>query len=142
METYLIVIGRTSIIQSLVESALPLVFEAYDEAIEDGVAAPIVVLVDCEDELGGEIARGWLGDDAIDDAIAAQAAAENAPNESDPTTVLARAIAWDDARGDLAAAFPYLKPILDGKLATDAVFVVGITAGGASALTAPWDARP
>jgi hypothetical protein len=128
--------------QSLVESALPLVFEAYDEAIEDGVAAPIVVLVDCEDELGGAIARGWLGDDAIDDAIAAQAAADSAPNESDPTTVLARAIAWDEARGELAAAFPYLKPILDGKLPADGVFVVGITAGGASALTAPWDARP
>ncbi|CAE7370173.1 unnamed protein product, partial [Symbiodinium sp. CCMP2456] len=100
--------------QSLVESALPLVFEAYDEAVEAGVAAPIVVLVDCEDELGGEIARGWLGDDAIDDAIAAQVASEDAPDEGDPTTVFARAIAWDDARDDLAAAFPYLKPILDG----------------------------
>lgn len=128
--------------QSLVESALPLVFEAYDEAVEAGVATPIIVLVDCEDELGGEIARGWLGDDAIDDAIAAQVSLENAPTESDPTTVFARAIGWDEARGELSAAFPYLTPVLDGAPPEDGVFVIGVTAGGASALTAPWDARP
>ncbi len=128
--------------QSLVESALPLVFEVYDEALEAGVATPIVVLVDCEDTLGGEIARGWLGDDAIDDAIAAQTPDDDSPQQSEPTTVFARAIGWDDARGDLAAAFPYLQPILDAGPPDDGVFVVGVTAGGASALTAPWDARP
>ncbi|TWT99169.1 hypothetical protein Pla108_01030 [Botrimarina colliarenosi] len=127
--------------QSLVESALPLVFEAYDEAVEAGVAHPMIVLLDCEDELGGEIARGWLGEDAIDDAIAAQAAGDDSPSESDPTTVLARAIGWDDAQSDLADAFPYLKPALDQGPPEDGVFVVGVTAGGASALTAPWDAR-
>jgi hypothetical protein len=128
--------------QSLVESALPLVFEVYDEALKAGVTAPIVVLVDCEDDLGGEIARGWLGDDAIDDAIAAQAADDDSPHESEPTTVFGRAIAWDDACGDLSEAFPYLKPILSGRPPDDGVFVIGVTAGGASALTAPWDARP
>lgn len=128
--------------QSLVESSLALVFSAYDEAVDANIASPIVVLVDCEDELGGAIARSWLGDDAVDDAIAAQVDADDSPGESDPTTVFARAIGWDEARDDLAAAFPYLKPALVDGPPEDGVFVVGVTAGGASAMTAPWDARP
>lgn len=128
--------------QSLVESSLALVFGAYDEAVAAGVARPLVVLLDCEDELGGAIARGWLGDEVVEDAVAAQAAADETHGEADPTTVFARAIAWDEARDDLAAAFPYLAPALAEGPPEDGVFVVGVTAGGASALTAPWDARP
>ena len=29
-------------------------------------------VVDCEDEIGGQIVRTWLGDEAVDDAIAEQ----------------------------------------------------------------------
>lgn len=126
--------------QLLVESSLPLIFETYDEALQENAPDPLVILVDCEDELGSQIARGWLGDEAIDDAIAAEPPDE----ESDElqTTVFARAIAWNEARPDLAEAFPYLVPALDEGPPAEGVFVVGITAGGASAFTAPWDARP
>ena len=34
------------------------------------------------------------------------------------------------------------KATADGAPPEDGVFVVGVTGGGASALTAPWDARP
>ncbi len=125
--------------QLLVESSLPLIFETYDEAIEEEIAGPMVILVDCEDELGGQIARGWLGDETIDDAIAAEAPSED-PEEVQ-TTVFARAIGWKEAQADLAEAFPYLAPALDSGPPADGVFVVGITEGGASAFTAPWDAR-
>ncbi|MEQ8846205.1 hypothetical protein [Botrimarina sp.] len=125
--------------QWLVESSLPLVFATYDEAIADGLPHPVVVLVDCEDELGSQIARGWLGDDTVDDAIADQ------PAESDDgqplTTVFARAVAWSEMAG-LAEAFPYLSGALAEGPPRGGVMVVGVTAGGASALTAPWDARP
>lgn len=122
--------------QLLVESALPLVFEAYDEASAEGIADPLVVLVDCEDELGGAIARGWLGDEKVDDAIAAEG------TDGDTTTAFARAIAWAECREELAEAFPYLAEVLGSPPPGDGVLVIGVTAGGASALTAPLDARP
>lgn len=123
--------------QLLVESTLPLVFETYDHAIEEGVAQPIILVVDCEDELGGQIARGWLGDEAIDDAIAA----ESGDDPENETTALARAVGWSDAGQAISDAFPYLAPIFDGRPPEDGVLVIGVTAGGASALTAPWEAR-
>lgn len=125
--------------QLLVESALPIVFETYDEAVAEEVVSPLIVLVDCEDELGGQIARGWLGDEVVDDAIAAEAPGEE--TEMQQTTVFARAIAWAEAQPDLVEAFPYLEPALETGPPEDGVFVVGITEGGASAFTAPWDAR-
>src|SRR5690349_1854211 len=55
--------------QWLLESSLPLVFEAYDDAIQRKVVDPVVVLLDCEDAIGGEIARSWLGEETVEDAI-------------------------------------------------------------------------
>lgn len=123
--------------QTLVESSLPIVFATYDEAQADGVAQPVVVLVDCEDELGGEIARGWLGDEAVSDAIAMR----HADDPDAETTVFARAVALADCRDELGRAFPYLAPVFESPPPDDGVLVVGVTAGGASALTAPNDAR-
>ncbi len=126
--------------QLLVESSLPLIFATYDEAVEEEVASPMVVLIDCEDELGGQIARGWLGDEVVDDAIAAEEPGEDP--DAVQTTVFARALAWDEAFPDLVEAFPYLAPALETGPPEDGVFLVGVTAGGAAAFTAPWDARP
>lgn len=126
--------------QLLVESSLPLVFEAFDDAKEDDLAHPMIVLVDCEDELGGQVARGWLGDEVVEDAIAAEAPDED--SEEEQTTVFARAIAWTEARKEIVEAFPYLAEAFTKDPPEDGVLVVGITAGGASAFTAPWDARP
>lgn len=124
--------------QLLVETTLPLVFETYDNAVEEEVVDPIVLVVDCEDALGGQIARGWLGDEAIDDAIAAESGEDDSEHL---TTALARAIAWADAAGALSEAFPYLASVFDDRPPEDGVLVIGVAAGGASALTAPWDAR-
>ncbi|TWT42527.1 hypothetical protein [Botrimarina hoheduenensis] len=137
--------------QTLVESSLPLVREVFLQAQRDRVAHPLVVLIDCEDELGGDVARGWLGDETVNDAIALQHAEQVAARENEAadepehdedhdepaTTVYAHGIAWSEARGVLSAAFPYLEPILDMKPAPEGILVISITAGGASALTAP-----
>lgn len=120
--------------QTLAESSLELVETTYREAIDEGMSSPIVLLVDCEDELGGQIARGWLGDEAIDDAIAMQ---QQSDDDEDGTTVFARALAWKEAAGELRDAFPYLAPALQHPPGAGGVLVISITAGGASALTAP-----
>ena len=119
--------------QTLAETSLDLLFATYEQAIERGMQSPVVILVDCEDEIGGQIARAWLGDDAVDDAIA------NNP-ESD-TTVYARAESWNECREEVPETFEYLEPIFAQDAPTDGFLVVSITAGGASALTVPMDAR-
>ncbi len=119
--------------QAMVEASLELVFQTLDDALIDGVRLPVIWLVDCEDEIGGAIARGWLGDETIDDALA-QADDEDA-------TLFARAIAWDDCCREAPAVFPYLAPVFDHP-PEDGVLVIGVTAGGASAIVAPSEARP
>lgn len=123
--------------QALVESSLALVFRTYDDAIAEGVAAPVVVLLDCEDELAGQIVREWLGDEAVGDAIADRQAADDGAE----TTVFARAVPLHLAARELPRVFPYLAPVFAGEPPRGGVLVVGVTAGGASALTAPDDAR-
>jgi hypothetical protein len=138
--------------QWLAESSLDAVFEAYDEAVEQGLESPVIVLVDCEDELGGEIARGWLGDEAVDEAILwrqsedtlAEEQGEPGEEEDDDeerTTVFARAVGWTDAQTEINEAFPYLVEAFEEGPPDDGVLVISITAGGASALTAPFDLR-
>ncbi|MEN0110013.1 MAG: hypothetical protein AAF805_04755 [Planctomycetota bacterium] len=125
--------------QEFVESALELVFETHRGAVEEGVVEPIVVLLDCEDDLGGQIARGWLGDEAIDDAIALEHADADAEG-ADVTTAFARALPLAEASGELAEAFPYLADSLAEIDPSDGVVILGVTAGGACLLTAPLDA--
>lgn len=119
--------------QTLAESSLALLFETYDEAISRKVKSPVVMLVDCEDEVGSLIARAWLGDDAVDDAIA--------NNDGADTTVYARAESWNQSRQHVPVTFDYLAPIFDEAPPEDGFLVISITAGGASALTVPMDAR-
>lgn len=128
--------------QALAESSLELVFETYDLAIAEKLRQPIVVLVDCEDDLGAQFARAWMGDDAVDNAIAHARLEE--PNSENPveTTVFARPVTWADAKRELPTAFPYLAELFETNYPTDGIFLVTIAAGGACALTAPWDARP
>ncbi|RIK77597.1 MAG: hypothetical protein DCC67_12485 [Planctomycetota bacterium] len=123
--------------QTLLETSLPLVFEAYDDALRRNVADPVVLLVDCEDAIGGEIARTWLGDDVVDDAILAESAERQS---EDQTTVFAYAHSLEDCRREIPTVFPYLAPALQPPAA--GFLAVSITAGGASALVVPPDARP
>lgn len=119
--------------QELAESSLALLFETYDEALERGMKSPVVILLDCEDEIGGQIARAWLGDEAVDDAIA--------NNTDGETTVYARAEGWQQCKRDVPETFEYLAPVFAEGPPTDGFMVVSVTAGGASALTVPMEAR-
>lgn len=115
--------------QQLLESSLPAAQAAYDEARQRGVQQPVVMLIDCEDEIGGQIVRGWLGDEAVDAAIAEQGEDEG------ETTVFAYGFDYDECQKEIPAVFPYLAPIFDHPPPTAGFLAISVTSGGASALT-------
>jgi len=123
--------------QALLETSLPLVFEAYDDAVKRKVKEPVVLLLDCEDEIGGEIARSWLGDEAVEDAISEEAAERQSADE---TTVFAVAYPLAECRREIPAVFPYLEPAL--RSPKNGFLAISVTSGGASVLIVPNDARP
>jgi len=124
--------------QELLENSLPAAFSAYDLAKGEGMADPVVFLLDCEDEIGGEIARSWLGGDAIDEAIEQRRAEDG---EEGQTTVFAYAFPFEKCREEVPAIFPYLKPIFSKALPRESFLAIVVTYGGASALTVPFSAR-
>lgn len=128
--------------QDLVESSLELVFQTYDEADTQGPV--VVMLVDCEDEVGSQVARAWLGDEAVDDAIAQRHVDDQANGQAseEGTTAFAATVGWDSCQQEIGQLFPYLMEAFDEDAPTDGIMVVSVTAGGASALVAPLDARP
>lgn len=121
--------------QMLVESSLAAVFAAYDGAIEQKIEQPVIMVVDCMDDIGAEIARGWLGDQDVDDAIADR-------QDDEETVVYSAAFSWEGCRQEVPELFPYLAPMFEQPWPEDGVLVIGVTSGGASALTAPFEARP
>ena len=123
--------------QLLLESNLELAFRAYDDAFGEKMRDPVVFLLDCEDAVGGEIARSWLGDDAVDEAIAAQ----HSDGESVETTVYACAFPFQKCRLEVPAVFEYLAPVFAGNAPPDGFLGIAVTCGGASALTVPFEAR-
>jgi hypothetical protein len=125
--------------QTLLETSLPLAFETYDDAVSRKVKDPVVLVLDCEDEIGGEIARGWLGDEAVDDAISYQAASDPG---GDATTVFAYAFSLEECHREVPPVFPYLAPALKAPPAPGSFWAIAVTSGGASLLTVPLDARP
>jgi hypothetical protein len=125
--------------EELIESSLPLVFETYDEAVRAGVVDPVVILVDCEDEIGHEIARQWVGDEAVEAAIAAQAGESDTP---ETTTALARAVSFRECRREISASFPYLRGTFEQPPPPDGFVAVVISFGGAATFTVPLGARP
>ncbi len=125
--------------QWLLESSLPLVFEAYDDAVSRQVDEPVVVLLDCEDAIGGEIARSWLGEETGEDAILRQS--DDVDEEADATTVFAVAFSMEECRTEVPAVFPYLEPALAAAPA-EGFYAISVTSGGASILVVPPDARP
>jgi uncharacterized protein (DUF1684 family) len=119
--------------QWLLETSLPLAFSAYDEGLAARMRDPVVFLLDCEDAVGNEIARSWLGDQIVEDAISDR-------DEDSETTVFAYAFPFAKCRTEVPAVFPYLQPAFDCPPA-DGFLAISVTAGGASALTVPFDAR-
>lgn len=127
--------------ETMVESCLDRIFVAYDLGIHEGIVDPVVLLVDCEDSVGGEVARGWEGDDAVDGAIMANADSDS-NHEDTPTTILIRAVSFVDSQMDIPECFPYLQETFSQDSGADEFYVVAITFGGAGAFTVPFSARP
>ena len=123
--------------QSMLESALDVVFDAHDQAVNDKIDQPVVFLLDCEDEIGRQIADAWLGAEAVSDAIAEQ----QADDAADVTTVFARAFSFAECRTEVPDVFPYLAPVFDMEPPRDGFLAIAVTAGGASAFTVPDSAR-
>ena len=123
--------------QALLEDSLELVRSVYDSAVREAVDEPVVILLDCEDSIGGQIARGWLGSAAVDEAIEDQRADDPS---GETTTVFARAIPLAECARQIPAVFPYLAPIFAQTLSADGFLAISIAAGGASALTVPFTA--
>ena len=128
--------------QALLENSLPAAFSAYDEALDKGLADPVVILLDCEDEIGGEIARSWLGDEAVEEAIEyRQLDEEDDVPEEALTTVFAHAFPLKKCRNEISEVFPYLQPVFQETLPSDSFLAIVVACGGASALTVPFSAR-
>ncbi len=124
--------------QEMLENCLELVFDAFDEGVADKVVDPIVFLLDCEDEIGVQIASGWMGAEAVRDAVAEQQLADPG---SELTTVFARAFPLVESRQEVPGVFPYLASVFDTELPKDGFLAIAVTAGGASAFTVPLTAR-
>jgi len=124
--------------QELLESSLPAAFSAYDLAKREGMAQPVVFLLDCEDEIGGEIARSWLGSEAVEEAIEQRLADGG---EAGLTTVFAYAFPFEKCREEVPEIFPYLKPVFSETLPHESFLAIVVTCGGASALTVPFSVR-
>jgi hypothetical protein len=137
--------------QALLEGSLTLVFNACDQAVASGVSDPVVILLDCEDPIGEKVARGWLGDEAVDIAVgqvAAELSGQIGPSgqvelsgQDEQTTVFAYAFAWEACLQEVPAVFPYLAPVFEQPPPRDGFMAISVTSGGASALTVPWNAR-
>lgn len=135
--------------EALLESSLEQAFAEYDFARKHQMPEPVVFLVDCEDQIGSPMARGWEGDEAVDAAIQEnREEADEATAQSDPPdaqrciTTLARAFALADCRREIPQYFPELMPTFVDEPPKDGFLAVVITAGGAATFTVPFDARP
>lgn len=127
--------------QALLEHCLPAVFEAYEDACRRRMSNPVVFLLDCEDEIGGEIARSWLGAEAIEDAIDQRKFQDAASEEVTKTTVFAYGFPFDRCRREVPKVFPYLASVFKQTLPADTFLTISVTSGGASALSVPLSAR-
>ncbi len=131
--------------QALLESSLDLAFSAYDMAKSEGTVEPVVFLLDCEDTIGGQIARGWLGEETVDEAIRDHQGQQLQSDDDETTTVFAHAFSLTQCADEVPKLFPYLAPIFDESfnesLPKDGFLAISVTSGGASALSVPFSAR-
>ncbi|MCG8448556.1 MAG: hypothetical protein MI725_03125 [Pirellulales bacterium] len=126
--------------QELLETSLPLVFAAYDAARQAGIGQPVVFLLDCEDEIGREIANNWLGTATVQDAVEQRRLTEDEHPE-EQTTVFAHAFPRQECLQEVPEVFPYLAPVFEQDPPQEGFLAIAVTCGGASALTVPLSAR-
>ena len=126
--------------QELLESSLPVAFEAYDQARNSGMKLPVVFLLDCEDPVGREIVQSWLGAESVQDAVEQRQLSQQDQADS-RTTVFTHAFPWLDCRTEVPEVFPYLEPVFDEEYPENGFLAIAVTRGGASALTVPFTAR-
>jgi hypothetical protein len=124
--------------QLLLENSLSAAVQAYRDGLSSGTGPVVVYVVDCEDDVGGQIVRAWLGDEQVDDAIAERRALCDDPEE---TTVFSWGFAWEEAVAETSRMFPYLAPVF-AEPPAEGFLAISVTAGGASALTVPPEAFP
>lgn len=129
--------------EALIESSLAQVFAEYDFATKRKLRDPVVFLVDCEDAVGGPMARGWEGDEAVDAAIQENREAADETSDAERCiTTLARAFKLADCRREIPQYFPELMPTFENPPPADGFLAVVVTAGGAATFTVPHSARP
>lgn len=124
--------------QELLESCLDLVFDTFDESLAENVVDPVIFVLDCEDEIGQQIASGWLGAAAVRDAVAEQKQQEDS---GETTTAYARAVPLAECRREVPVVFPYLAPVFADAPPREGFLAIAVTAGGASVFTVPMTAR-
>jgi len=124
--------------QELLESCLDLVFDTFDEGLAENIVDPVVFVLDCEDEIGEQIASGWLGSEAVRGAVAEQQLQDDS---GETTTAYARAVSMAECRREVPIVFPYLGPVFAGDPPADGFLAIAVAAGGASVFTVPMSAR-
>ena len=121
--------------QDLLESCLELVRETRTAALSEKVIGPVVLLIDCEDEIGAAIATAWLGAETVRDAIAEQRLDDP---DGEVATVYARAFSWAESQREVPLVFDYLAPVFETPPPADGFLAIAVTAGGASVFTVPF----
>ena len=119
--------------EALLEGSMEQVLSVYDEALDDGMHLPVIFLVDCEDQIGGKLARDWVGREEVDEAITANRAAGNA----ELTTTFAQSLSFADCQEYVPRMFPYLQGTFDQPPGEDRMITLVVAEGGAATFFVP-----
>jgi len=106
---------------------------AHANGLSQGMVDPVIWLVDCEDDVGGRIARVWVGGPALEKQIAARKRGER-PGR---TTVIVRPIPYDEVGVMLQFDFPYLAGVGPERPGKEEICVFVVSLGGAASLFMP-----
>ena len=119
--------------ESLLEGSLEQVLSVFDEALDDGMHLPVIFLVDCEDQIGGKLARDWVGREEVEEAITQNRATGN----PDLTTTFAQSLSFADCQEYVPKMFPYLQGTFDRPPSEDQMITIVVAAGGAATFFVP-----
>jgi hypothetical protein len=106
---------------------------AHANGLSQGMVDPVIWLVDCEDDVGGRIARTWVGGDSLEKQIAARKRGERPGH----TTVIVRPIPYDETEFMLRYDFPYLAEVVPERPSKQEICVFVVSLGGAASLFMP-----